>query len=107
PVPEQPEVATYLQPRLRTGRLRSQHASTNGQPAMFIPATNECELLDHPPTRELDRPAAIGGIAVRVGHLNDRCSLLVQPGEQLHDLVSLTRMQVAGWLIGQDQFRRC
>ena len=38
-----------------------------------------------------------------MGHLNDSRSLLVQLGEQLHDLVSLARMQVAGWLIGQDQ----
>src|SRR5438128_6129600 len=37
--------------------------------------------------------------------LNDRCPAGIQLLEHLHDLLALTRMQVAGRLVGQDQFR--
>src|SRR5712692_6379668 len=51
----------------------------------------------------MDNAIAIGRVSFRVGHLDNGGSLPVEPLEELHDLLALTGMQVAGRLVGQDE----
>ena len=44
-------------------------------------------------------------VVLGVRHHYDRRSLLIQLGEQLHNLGTVLGIQVTGWLIGQDNLR--
>lgn len=59
----------------------------------------------HKAIAELDDAVAISRIHIRMRYLNDRRSAGVQGLEHLHDLFPLIRVEVAGWLIREDQFR--
>src|SRR5688572_25328624 len=50
----------------------------------------------HEAVAEPDDAAAVGGIRFGVGHLHDRGALFVERLEQLHDVLALRRVQVAG-----------
>ena len=54
---------------------------------------------------ETDDPFGVRGDVVLVRHHDDRASLVVQPGEQLHDLQGRFRVQVAGGFIRQNEIR--
>src|SRR5271165_4236687 len=58
-----------------------------------------------PSVAELDNARAVLRVLFRVGYLDDGRALFIQPLEQLHDLLSLCGMQIAGGLIGQQQAR--
>src|SRR5205085_9666719 len=53
----------------------------------------------------LDDSAAIAGINLRVGDLDNGRAPLVQLLEQLHDLLALTGMQVPGRLVRENDLR--
>src|SRR2546430_7006631 len=57
------------------------------------------------PVPELDDPVPVRGVHIRVRDLNNRGALAIQRLEHLHDLLPLIGVQVAGRLVGQDQFR--
>src|SRR3989454_9297976 len=59
--------------------------------------------VDDPPIAQMDNAIAIGRVSFRVGHPDNGGSLPVEPLEELHDLLALTGMQVAGRLVGQDE----
>ena len=46
---------------------------------------------------------AVGGISLRVRHLNDARAGFVEPAEKFHDFFTLRGMQVAGRFVGQNQ----
>ena len=58
----------------------------------------------HPSRTSITR-LTIGGIHIGVRHLDDGRALIVQLAKQLHDLLGLRRMQIAGWLVGEQQAR--
>src|SRR5215510_16111619 len=60
-------------------------------------------VRDNPAIFYLNRARTVTRIRFRMGDLNDRSSLLVELAEQLHDFARLRRMQIPGWLIGQEQ----
>src|SRR5258707_6958710 len=62
-------------------------------------------VVHNPPILQLDHPAAVAGVDFRMGHLNDRGSLLIQPAEELHNFERLPRMQIAGGFVGQNDLR--
>src|SRR5215217_3979398 len=62
-------------------------------------------LVDNPAVAQLNDAAAIGSVRLRVRHLDDRRSPLVQFAEQLHDLLALAGVQVARRLVGEDYLR--
>jgi hypothetical protein len=49
-------------------------------------------VVHYPAVSQLDYPVAIGGIYLRMGYLNNSCSGLVEPLEQLHNFFALVRM---------------
>src|ERR1043166_7956633 len=59
-------------------------------------------LVDDPPIPEVDHARPVAGVHFRVRDLHDRRPLLVELLEQLHDLLALARVQVAGGFVGQD-----
>ena len=59
----------------------------------------------HHTVGKLDGSTSVGGVDLRMRDLDNGRPCPVQSGEQLHDLFSLLRMQVAGRLIGEDQLR--
>src|SRR5436190_1094474 len=64
------------------------------------------QLSVHDPSvPQLNHPLAVSRVRLRVGHLHDRRSRAVQLREQLHDLLPLTRVEIAGRLVGEDQGR--
>ena len=54
---------------------------------------------------QVDRARCVGGVVLRVGYHYDGRALLVQFGQQIHDLFAVLRVEVAGGLIGEDQLR--
>lgn len=51
---------------------------------------------------QVDRARCVGGVVLRVGYHYDGRALLVQFGQQIHDLFAVLRVEVAGGLIGED-----
>src|SRR6476661_3531619 len=66
-------------------------------------ARNHSRVLDNPSVFQLNDAIAVGRVRLRVRHLNDRGSLLVQSAKQLHDFLRLAGMQIAGGLVCQNQ----
>src|SRR5271168_1507097 len=60
---------------------------------------------DDPAVQQLDHAIAVGRPVLVVGHLDDGGSLAVQLEHHVHDHFSLARVQAAGGLVGQYQFR--
>ena len=60
--------------------------------------------VDDPAVAQLDDAIAIGGVFLRMRDLHDGRPFGVQLLEQLHDFFGLAGVQVAGRLVGQDQF---
>src|SRR5580698_6430242 len=58
----------------------------------------------NPAIGDIDDAVPVLGILLVVSHLNDRGSLVIQALEEIHDLLALARMQIAGGFIGQDDF---
>src|SRR2546425_2240247 len=56
-----------------------------------------------PSVLQLDNSVSIRRISFRVGDLNNRRAGVIQPFEELHDLVALCRMEIAGRFVGEDQ----
>ena len=50
------------------------------------------------------RTVAAGGVCFGMGHLNDGGAALIQLLEHVHDFLGLVRVEVAGGLVGQDDF---
>src|SRR5437899_3861157 len=65
-----------------------------------------CRSLHHPPIPQVNDALAVSRIRLRVRHLHDRRPAAVQLREQLHDLLPLARVEIAGRLVGEDQGRR-
>src|SRR5580700_583493 len=59
----------------------------------------------YPAVRQIDDAVAALRVRHRMRHLHDGRPLLVQLLEQVHDLLALAGMQVAGRLVGKDQLR--
>src|SRR6185295_4465399 len=57
-------------------------------------------LLDDAAVEEVDRPLRVAGEARVVGDHADRRALVVQLLEQVHDLLAVARVEVAGRLVG-------
>src|SRR5439155_3696952 len=64
-----------------------------------------CPSLHHPSIPQLNHPFAVSRIRLRVRHLHDRRPAAVQLREQLHDLLPLTRVEIPGRLVGEDERR--
>src|SRR2546430_7700042 len=60
-------------------------------------------LLQDPAVGQVDEAISVCRVRFRMGHLDDRRTLVVQALEELHDLLALGGVQVPGRLIGQDQ----
>src|SRR5690349_24389854 len=60
-----------------------------------------------PAVAQLDDAIAVRRILFRVRDLNDRRAFVIQLLEQLHDLTTLTRVQIAGGLVGENDFWFC
>src|SRR6185503_6326309 len=55
----------------------------------------------NPAVLQLDSPVAEFGIFLGVRHLDDRRAAVIELLEQLHDLATLARVQVARGLVGE------
>src|SRR6266446_9404340 len=79
----------------------------NGQAFPVIPESSNAGggflLADHPAVLELNDAMTIRGVALRVRNLNDCRASVVESLEELHDLVALRGVQVAGRLVGEDE----
>src|SRR4030042_1950467 len=51
---------------------------------------------------EFDSPSGIKGILIAVCHHDHRYPVLVQCGEQFHDLGAGMRVEIARWLVGEN-----
>ena len=76
-------------------------------PNLDVPARGKCRsliprLVDDPAILQVDDPVAVGGVGLRVGDLDDGGPLLVELFEDLHDLLRLPGVEVAGRLVGED-----
>src|SRR5258707_2643606 len=60
-------------------------------------------FTDHPAVLELNNSMSIHGVALRMRDLNDGGAPVVEALEELHDLVALRGVQVAGRLVGEDE----
>src|SRR5439155_3652770 len=58
-----------------------------------------------PSIPQLNHTFAISRIRLRVRHLHDRRAVRVELLEQLHDLLPLARVEIAGRLVREDQGR--
>ena len=56
-----------------------------------------------PTIEEVNNPVATRRIGFGVGHLHNRCSLLVQTLEQFHDLLTLCGMEIPRGLVGKKE----
>src|SRR5438552_18919585 len=65
-----------------------------------------CGVVSHNPTvLQLDNPAPVRSVSLRVRDLDDRRASVIQPLEKLHDLFALRGMQISSRLVGEDQLR--
>src|SRR5215510_15319367 len=62
-------------------------------------------ITNNPAILQIDNAISVRGIYLRVRYLNDRSALLVQPAKQLHNFLRLAGVEVAGWLVRQNQLR--
>src|SRR5216117_2376133 len=62
-------------------------------------------LILQPSIKQIDELVTVGRIDLGVGDLHDSCALVVQALEKLHDLSALTRVEIAGGLVGENQAR--
>src|SRR5579875_2064130 len=62
-------------------------------------------ILSDPAVLDLDYAMAVLGVLFVMRNLNDGGALLVELLEKLHDFLALARMQIAGRLVCQNQFR--
>src|ERR1700679_2648202 len=62
-------------------------------------------LVRDPAIGDIDDAVPVFRVLLVVGHLNDRGARFVQALEELHDLLTLAGMQIAGRLIGQNHLR--
>src|SRR5689334_22422772 len=60
-------------------------------------------LIDDPAVLQIDHPPSVRSIGRGMRDLDNRRALLVQPAEQLHDLLALIGVEVAGRLVCQNQ----
>src|SRR6266404_603578 len=58
----------------------------------------------HPAVTKLNDTVSVGRVFLRVRHLHDGCALGVEFLKQLHDLFTLTGVEITGGLIRQKQF---
>src|SRR5208283_472591 len=63
-------------------------------------------IARHPAVAQLDNAPAVARIFLGVSHLHDGRALPVQFAKEIHDFPRLCRVQVAGWLVGQQQIGR-
>src|SRR5467141_2943247 len=63
-----------------------------------------CVVTHNPAVLQLDDPVSIRCISFRVRNLNDRGARVIQPLEQLHDLITLRRVQISCRLVCAYQF---
>jgi hypothetical protein len=61
-------------------------------------------LGKEPTVREIQDAIAVGGIFLGMGNLNDGGAGIVESFEELHDLFALRGVQIAGGLIGKNEF---
>src|SRR5712664_4970431 len=63
-------------------------------------------VVSHDPAvLQLNNAAPVRSISFRVRDLDDGCSAVIQPLEELHDFVTLCGMQISSRLIREDQLR--
>ena len=62
-------------------------------------------VLRHPSISNFNHPIAVARIDFGVRYLNNRCALLIQLLEELHDLLGLAGVQIPRGLIRQQQRR--
>ena len=60
----------------------------------------------HPAVAQLDHACAVARVFFRMRYLHDGRSRAVQFTEKFHNFARLRGMQIAGWFVGQQQFRR-
>src|ERR1700687_757380 len=63
-----------------------------------------CVVTHNPAVLQLDDTVSIRRISFGVRHLNDRGTRVIQPLEQLHDLITLRRVQISCRLVSENQF---
>src|ERR1051325_11570272 len=69
------------------------------------PLTPSPSSVHNPSVFQLDHPVSVLGILLRVRHLHDRRAVRIELLEELHDLLSLARVQIPGRLVGKNQGR--
>ena len=57
------------------------------------------------PSRQPHDPLAVARVLLRMRHLDDRRPFVVQLLEEAHDLAALIGVEVAGRLVGEEEFR--
>src|SRR5882724_4517876 len=62
--------------------------------------------LEDPAVAQLHDPFPVGGVFLGVRDLHDCHPFFIQVAKQLHDFLALARVQIASWLIRQQQFGR-
>ncbi len=60
-------------------------------------------ILDDPAVEEVDDAVGVARVALRVGDHHDGGALVVQLGEQIHHLLAVLGVEVAGGLVGEDE----
>ena len=60
-------------------------------------------ILYYTSVEEVDDAVGVTGITLRVGDHHDGGALLVQLGEQIHHLLAILGVEVAGGLVGEDE----
>src|SRR3954471_18213796 len=83
-------IAMAANPRLRRSCLKA-------RPRSFSTRLRLLEVA----VPEPDDARAVGGVRFRMRDLHDRCPLIVQALEQLHDFLRLRRMEVASGSVTQ------
>src|SRR6185503_21037559 len=70
-----------------------------------LPGRDTTLFVDDPAVAQVNHPRAVAGVGLRMRNLDDRGPLLVELLEELHDLLALARVQVAGRLVSEDHLR--
>src|SRR5215831_6200126 len=60
-------------------------------------------LVPEPPVGHVEGASSVAGVVCTVRHLDDGGAFAVETTEQRHDFRGLLRVQVSGWLVGQEQ----
>ena len=60
-------------------------------------------ILHHPAVEQVDDTVGVAGVALRVSDHHDGGAFLVELGEQVHHLLAVLGVEVAGGLVGEDE----